>query len=321
MAKMTMAQLRAQYGAPEGQRAEGTFTNNYYPFWNMKTGQRCVIRFLPDRDGNNSRGFMVEKVFHNLTIAGARKSVPCLSMYGDDCPICKISQEYYKAKDEVNGKKYWKKKQYIAQALIIEDPLDADKETGETHAGKVRYITLSYQIYNIIKEAFASEDDPLEGVPYDVEEGYDFIIKKTEQGQYASYATGTKFHSKQRALGEDELVVVEAGMTELKSLLPKSPGLEKVQAMLNADLNGEDYTEEKPAARSNRGSEEEVATPAPARAKPAVKPAALNEDDEPPFEPTKVTKPVAKPVAAAADEDGDVDEMLAAIRARRTASK
>ena len=162
---------------------------------------------------------------------------------------------------EINGKKYWKKKQYIAQVLIVEDTLPADETTGEKHEGQVRYITLGYQLYNIIKEAFASEDDPLEEIPYNFDGGYDFIIKKTEQGNYASYTVGTKFLSKQRSLTEDELAVAEEGMIELSTLLPKNPGLEKVQAMLDADLNGGSYSE-------NGSDEKPAAKPAPAARKP-----------------------------------------------------
>jgi gp32 DNA binding protein like len=314
-----LAALRAQFGDQQQGAPREQFTNKYYPFWNMKAGQRAVIRFLPDKDEGNARGFLVEKVSHNLTINGQKKTVPCLSMYGEDCPICKLSQDYYKVEDKINGKKYWRKKQYIAQALVVEDPLPADGETGQTHKGQVRHIALGYQLYNIIKEAFASEEDPLEGVPYDFSEGYDFIIKKTEQGEYSTYTMGSKFHSKQRALTEEELMVVEEGMIELKSLLPKSPGVEKVRAMLNADLNGEDYQED--SKRSGGDSEEEqeaprrpAAAPRPAPAK-AAKPAV--EDDDPPFEADP--KPVkAAPKAAAAEEgSSDVDAMLAAIRARR----
>lgn len=309
-AKDKLAALKAQFGSQkDGGAGNGNQVNNYYPFWNMKTGQSAKVRFLPDVDESNPRGFLVEKVSHNLTINGQKKTVPCLSMYNEDCPVCKISQDYYKAKDDVNGKKYWRKKQYIAQALIVEDPLPADETTGETHAGKVRYLALGFQIYNIIKEAFASEDDPLEGVPYDFNDGYDFIIKRTDQGQYPSYTTGTKFMSKQRALTEDELAVVEAGMVELSTLLPKNPGFDKVNAQLSADLNGDEY------------EEEGAAKPA---SKPAAKPAA-SDDDDTPFVPAKAAAPAPKPApkADAGDSDGgdEVDDMLAAIRARRAAAK
>lgn len=311
MSKHTLDSLKAAFG---GDNKEGgtreNFTNNYYPFWNMKTGQKAVIRFLPDKDDTNPRGFLVEKVFHNLTINGQKKTVPCLSMYGEECPICKVSQEYYKAKDEVNGKKYWRKKQYIAQALVVEDPLPADQESGNTHTGQVRYFALGYQIYNIIKEAFASEDDPLEAVPYSFHDGYDFIIKKSEKGGYADYSVGTKFLSKQRGLDEEELVSVEEGMTELASLLPKNPGFEKVQAMLNADLTGEDYQDGK--AKSG-GNDEDFVPAKPKASKPAA-------EDDLPFTPSKPTT-TAAPAASASDGDADVDDMLAAIRARRAAGK
>lgn len=313
MTKHTLDSLKAAFG---GENKEGgnreNFTNNYYPFWNMKTGQKAVIRFLPDKDDTNPRGFLVEKVFHNLTINGQKKTVPCLSMYGEECPICKVSQEYYKAKDDANGKKYWRKKQYIAQALVVEDPLPADQETGETHAGKVRYFALGYQIYNIIKEAFASEDEPLEAVPYSFNDGYDFIIKKSEKGGYADYSVGTKFLSRQRGLDEDEFTVVEEGMIDLHTLLPKNPGVEKVQAMLNADLTGEDYQD----GSKKSGDDEYV----PAKPKAPSKPARSGDDDDLPFEPSNKPSAPAAP-AASTDSDADVDDMLAAIRARRAAGK
>lgn len=320
-AKDKLAAIRAQFGEQQSGPRE-TFTNKYYPFWNMKPGQRAVIRFLPDRDAANSRGFLVEKVSHNLVINGQKRTVPCMSMYGEDCPVCKVSQDYYKVNDKINGKKYWRKKQYIAQALVLEDPLPADKDTGLTHQGEVRHIALGYQLYNIIKEAFASEDDPLEASPDDMSEGYDFIIKKTEQGEYSTYTMGTKFHSKQRALTEEELMVAEEGMIELKSLLPKSPGVEKVRAMLNADLNGEDYSDGK-GGDDDGHEDDDVPAPRSAPARPAPKPAAKpapadDEDDMGDY--TPAPKPAAKP-AATEEGSSDVDAMLEQIRARRAARK
>lgn len=286
-AKEKLAALKAQLTQTnEGGGGSGQ-SNNYYPFWNMKNGQRAVVRFLEDRDSNNPRDFLVEKLTHKLEINGKKTQVPCLTMYEQECPICKVSQAYYKAKDEINGKRYWRSRQYLAQALIIDDPLPAD-ENGETHAGKVRFLSLGFQIYNIIKEAFASEDDPLEALPYDYEEGYDFIIKRTENGQYPSYANGTKFHSKQRALTEQEVAAADAGRIVLSTLLPANPGYDKVNAQLQAEQNG--------------GTGEEAAASAPAPSAPSAPAAA----------------PVSTSVSAGSEED--VDAMLASIRARRNGS-
>lgn len=288
--KRTKASLKAAYATPEQNTTQTSgFTNNYYPFWNMKAGEKAIIRFLPDKNEDNPRGFLVEKVFHNLEINGQRRSIPCLSMYGEDCPICKISQAYYKVKDDINGKKYYKNRQNIAQILVVEDPLPADESSGEKHTGKLRYVTLSYQIYNIIKEALSS--DEIDNWPDDYENGYDFIIKKTEQGGYASYAVGTKFANKPRALTETELSVVYESLIDLSTLLPKNLGEEKVQAMLDAEMNGNEYHDENKFVPS---------TPTPVKSKvtPTV---AANDEEE--------------------DEDEevnpDVQEMLEKIRNRR----
>lgn len=325
MKKKSLADLKNLFTGQEQEGTRQSLPNNYYPFWNMSSGQRAIIRFLPDRNENNERGFLVEKVSHTLTINGKVRSVPCLSMYGEDCPICKVSQDFYKADDKVNGKKYWRKKQYIAQALIIEDPLPPDQETGETHVGKVRGITLGYQIYNIIKEAFAG--DELESIPYDFDEGYDFIIKKSDQGDYATYTIGTKFRGSQRALTEEELAAVEEGMIDLSTLLPKNPGVEKVRAMLEAELNGEDYEESAPSNRRSSSDEDDAPWTAPKAApKKAAKPAVADDDEDEDEEEEVVRKPAkqVKPAKVETDDDAastDVDAMLAAIRQRRAASK
>lgn len=300
--KKSLAELKSVYAPATNTNTNGTsYTNNYYPFWNIKSGERAVIRFLPDANENNPRGFLAERVSHSLEINGQRRTIPCLTMYNEECPICKISQAYYKVKDEINGKKYWKSRQYIAQAIIVEDPLPPNEETGEKHTGQVRYVTLGYQIHNIIKDAFGS--DELEYVPYDFENGYDFIIKKSEQGNYSSYAVGTKFANKPRALTEEELSNAYDNMVDLSTLLPKHPGTEKVQAMLDAEMNGVEYVDE--------GS---------TNSKPAIP----QTEDAPVVAKTtsKTTKPVVEPDVDEDDDDSnpDVDDMLAKIRQRRAAA-
>lgn len=294
---LSIDQLRAAFKTDESRQSR---PNNYYPFWNMKEGERAVIRFLPDKDPENPLGFMVEKLMHTLVINGENKSVPCMKMYDEDCPICKVSAAYYKAKDDANGKKYWRKKQHLTQALIVEDPLPADSDSGETHEGKVRFIALGYQLYNIIKEAFESGD--LDEIPFAYEGGCDFIIKKTAQGQYATYAVGSGFARKASDLDEDQVAIAEDQMIELSTLLPNSPELEKVEGMLEAALTGEEY---------DGGTEKEA--PAAKTEKPAKA--------EKPAKKAKVEEPVAEAEEAEKAEDGefdeDVDDMLAQIRARQ----
>lgn len=296
MTTNSLAAMRAAFGDESkrsNENAEPT-NNDMYPFWNMKAGQRCVVRFLPDANTSNPRMFLEEKVTHTLTVNGKPRTVPCLSMYEEDCPICKVSQDYYKAEDKVNGKKYWKKRQYLARVIVVEDPLPANTDTGEKFEGKVCTISLGFQIYNIIKEAFA-DPDVFDAPPQSLTEGYDFIIKKTEQGEYSSYATGTKFSAKQRPLSEEEMGSALDSSVALNTLLPRNPGVDRVTAMLNADLNGGDADQEQPAAR-------------PAKEAPAKQASSAS-----------APAPEASDEAPAGGEPSDVEAMIAAIKARRMA--
>ncbi len=215
--------------------------SNYYRFWDMPMNETAVIRFLPDKNQDNPLGFLQEKLTHTLEINGEKKTIPCLRQYGQDCPICGVSQAYYKKGDKTSGKKFWVSKQHIAQIIVIKDPLLYTE--GETSAtGQYRIIGMGFQLTNIIKDSF--ESDELEEVPYAFEGGYDFIIKKTQQGEYATYAVGTKFKAKPRDLTEEELAVYEAHAVDLSTLLPAEPSLEKVQAMLESALTGKSYEEE-----------------------------------------------------------------------------
>lgn len=265
MSSDALAAFRAQFKQTSGEggnRERGN--NNFYPFWDMKPGERAVVRFIADANKSNPRGFLLEKLTHKLTINGSERTVPCMSMYDEDCPICKVSQGYYKAEDKVLGKRYWRKRQYLAQVLVIEDPLEPNKETGETHQGQVRNMSIGFQLYEIIKEAIASEEDGLEAMPHDVVRGYDFIIKKSTQGEYSTYAMGSKFLSKPRALTDAELTAAEEHAIDLRTLLPKNPSIEKIQSMLNADLNGgsldDDDSGATPPARQERRETAPVTT-------------------------------------------------------------
>jgi hypothetical protein len=305
---LSLDQLRAAFKTPENNNSGNKLPNNYYPFWNMQEGETCTIRFLPDSDADNPLGFMVEKIMHNLVINGERKSVPCLSMYGEDCPICKVSQEYYKADDKENGKRYWKKKQHIAQAIVVEDPLPADKETGENHEGQVRLVSLGFQLFNIIKEAFESGE--LEEIPYSYEGGTDFIIKKTKKGEYAAYDLGSKFARRSSDLSED--VVANLDLFTLKEVLPKHPGREKIEAMLEADLSGGTYEE-----GSTQSSTPAASQSRPTQTKSAPADDAPWEKDEVAAKPTP-TKVETAPVSDD-DDDDEAARIIAQIRARKNA--
>lgn len=278
----TLAELRERFKKPTN-----TGGSQYIPFWDMKTGEQMTVRFLPDQNPDNPLLFVVEKLSHQLEVDGERKTIPCLKMYGrDDCPICKVSQAHFKKKDKDNGLKYWRKKQFIAQVLVQEDPLPPNDE-GETYQGKVRPILLGPKIYDAVK--LAIEDGELDEVPCDYENGTDFVIKKGKQGDFADYSR-SKFARNPSALSSDQIESITSQLIDLSTLLPKMPSLEEVEDLLERHLNGsskpskssaaDDEDEDRPAARRSQ-------TPAPS---------ADDEDD---------------------DDDSDAASILARIRSGR----
>lgn len=292
---LTIEQLRSQFKQDD---KKGSRPNNYYPFWNMKEGETAIVRFLPDTDDDNAMGFMVEKLMHKLHVNGDDKKIPCMKMYGEDCPICKVSAAYYKDGDKDNGKKFWRQKQHVVQALVIDDPLPPGDD-GEKHEGKVRFMTLSYQLFNIIKAAFESGE--LDEIPYAFEDGYNFAIKKTKQGDYATYAVGSNFVRKSTSLTDDEQAIAHDGMVELGTLLPANPGLDKVEAMLEASMTGSSYDEDDDTETTDFKAVKKDKAPAAKKDKVEAKEEAAETD-----------------TGETADKSDEADDILAQIRNRQS---
>jgi len=261
--------------------------NNYFPFWNMKNDEQTVVRFVPDKNEANPHGFLIEKKTHKLTINGQERKIPCLDMYGEKCPICKVSRDYYKVNDEVNGKKYYRSVQYIAQGIVVESPLPV-AEGEESPVGKIRLFAFGPQIYKIIKASFKAGE--LDEVPYDYKHGTDFLIIKDKQGEHANYSL-SKFARRERALDDDTIANLE--LFDLTTILPKNPGLVKVTAMLEAEMNGEAYED----GEGNTNS-------------------AADDGDEPVMAKASVTSNVT-----ASDDDEDGEAILARVKADMAARR
>lgn len=268
----TLAELRERLKKPQNNGGGSQFL----PFWDMKTGEQMTVRFLPDANTDNPLLFVVEKLTHSLEINGERKTVPCRKMYGhDDCPICKVSAAFFKKKDKDNGLKYWRRKQYISQVLVLEDPLPANEE-GKTNVGEVRPVLLGPKIYDAVK--LAIEDNELEEVPCDFENGTDFIIKKGKQGEFADYSR-SKFARNPSALDPETVETVTEKMVDLSTLLPKEPDLDFVNDLLEQAMNGKSGSR----GDDEDGDEDEdeaPARPASSSRRPAPQPADDGDEDE-----------------------------------------
>jgi len=247
--------------------------------------------------------------------------VPCVEMWGEACPILAEVRTWFKDKSlEEMGRKYWKKRSYIFQGFVRENPLSEDK----TPENPIRRFIIGPQIFTIIKGALM--DPELEELPTDVLRGLDFRITKTAKGGFADYNT-SKWARKESALTEAEQAAIEThGLYDLSTFLPKRPGdveLKVIKEMFEASVDGQPYDTERwgqyfrPAGVQAPGGAgvAPVDEDAPA-AKPALKAAApapapadnFDEDDTP---------AAAAPVARPAEGGKNAQDILAMIRSRQ----
>ena len=340
----SLAEIRAKL-AEQQNRSSGNSTgggdNAIYPHWNMQEGKEAVVRFLPDGNTDNTF-FWVERAMIKLPFAGIKGEsdnrnvivqVPCVEMYNDGttCPILSEVRPWFKDKSlEDMGRKYWKKRSYIFQGFVNEDPIGEDS----TPENPIRRFIIGPQIFQIIKGALM--DPELEELPTDYMRGVDFRIKKTSKGGYADYST-SQWSRRERALSDEEKAAVDShGVFNLSDFLPKKPGeveLKVMKEMFEASVDGEAYDMDRwgqyfrPAGVSQRTGDPNKAQSAPAApTAPAAAPAPVAETaPAPEATPAPAAEPVAEapaPATASADS-GDTgkksaDDILNMIRNRQS---
>jgi hypothetical protein len=295
MAKRSLAELTEQFKQKTTEGSGNATWKLFFNFWKADMDTVSVVRFLPDADEENPMGFLVENLAHELVINGKREKVPCLKMYGEDCPICALSQNYYDEKsadhNEQLGKKYYRKKSYIGQVLVMETPIEHDAEQ------LVKLIEFGPAVFKQIQAAFQSGD--LEEAPFELKGGYNFRIKKTKSGEYASYTTSS-FAPKQTDVGDD--VIEKLELFNLADYRTARVTRDVLEAMLVADQTGSTYGDgAKAEAPKNTGlTLNKKATPA----------AAAKADAEP-----------AAEAAAPAASTGAKPSIVETLRARAAAAK
>lgn len=234
MTKRTLAALAEQFKQKTSDTNESADWRKFFPFWKADMDTVSVVRFLPDADEENPMGFLVENHSHELTVNGKREKVPCLKMYGEECPVCQLSQKYYDEKspdhNETLGKKYYRKKSYIGQVLVMETSIPHDQEQ------LVKLIDFGPAVFKAIQAAFQSGD--LEEAPSELKGGYNFRIKKTKSGEYASYTTSS-FAPKASDVGDD--VIEQLNLYDLKEYRTAKMSRDVLEAMLMADQTGAQF--------------------------------------------------------------------------------
>ena len=322
----SLAEIRARLAASETkQGGSGTGGDSgIYPHWNMEEGQSATLRFLPDGNSKNTF-FWQERAMIRLPFNGIKGEmdskqvqvrVPCMEMWQETCPILTEVRTWFKDKSlEEMGRKYWKKRDYIFQGFVRENPLADDKSPENP----IRRFIIGPQIFAVIKSALM--DPELEELPTDALKGLDFRITKTSKGGYADYNT-SKWARKETALSEVEQAAIEQyGLTDLSTFLPKKPTeaeVKVIKEMFEASVDGQSYDPERwgqyfrPAGVSApAGSTNESASTSSAPA-PASAPASTSSFDDEDDAPAVASAPVeAKPSTQKAED------ILAMIRSRQ----
>ena len=321
----TLAEIRAKLQEAQnnqsGNRQSTGGDNAIYPHWNMQEGKEAVVRFLPDGDSNNTF-FWVERAMIKLPFAGIKGEtdsrntivqVPCVEMYNDGttCPILSEVRGWFKDPAlEDMGRKYWKKRSYIFQGFVTEDPLN--EET--TPENPIRRFIIGPQIFQTIKSALM--DPELDELPTDYLRGVDFRIAKTSKGGYADYST-SKWSRNERPLSDEEKAAIDAhGLFNLSDFLPKKPGeveLKVMKEMFEASVDGEAYDMDKFGQYFRPAGMSQATGDPVANATPAPQPVAESAP-APTAEPTPTPAPEAAP---APEANSRAQDILAQIRSRQ----
>ena len=328
----SLAEIRAKLKEQEsrtGGSQSGGGDNAIYPFWNIKEGESATMRFLPDGDDANTF-FWKERLMIKLPFAGVKGQtdsrpvqvqVPCMEMYGEACPVLQEVRPWFKDPSlEDMGRKYWKKRSYVFQGFVTENPLAEDS----TPENPIRRFIIGPQIFQIIKAALMDPD--MEELPTDYTAGVDFRLNKTTKGGYADYSTST-WARRERPLSDAEMNAVNThGLFNMSDFLPKKPdevAVKVIKEMFEASVDGEAYDMDRfgqyfrPAGMSARTGDPQNRTPEASTPAPTSAPEAAT---TPAVETATAPEATPAPAAEAAPETGggEAKDILAMIRARQS---
>ena len=326
----TLAEIRAKLKEQEsrtGGSPSGGGDNAIYPFWNIKEGESATLRFLPDGDDSNTF-FWKERLMIKLPFNGIKGEtdsrpvqvqVPCMEMYGDTCDILNEVRGWFKDPSlEDMGRKYWKKRSYIFQGFVTDNPLSEDT----TPENPVRRFIIGPQIFQIIKAALMDPD--MEELPTDYTAGVDFRLNKTSKGGYADYST-SNWARRERPLTDAEMNAVNThGLFNFSDFLPKKPdevAVKVMKEMFEASVDGEAYDSEKwsnyfrPAGMQARtGDPTKAASP---NATATSQSAPVAQAETPKVDATPKQEEAPKVDEPKAEASGDAADILAMIRQRQ----
>lgn len=258
--KELQAKILEQQAKKERGKTGGNFggDNAVYPFWDPKVipdGSTAIFRFLPDGDETNDY-FWQERLIIKLPFPGVKGQadskpvevqVPSTDMWKPrTCPITAEISPWWKDKSlEDMARKYYRKKSFLFQGFVVSSPTEEESPPENS----IRRFIINPSVFERIKVILLAQD--IETSPIDYDNGLDFYLTKTKQGQYSNYDSsgwvrpGTLGTIKTRSLSDAERTVIETyKLWNLSTFLPKKPDeahLAAMMEMFHASVNEELY--------------------------------------------------------------------------------
>lgn len=240
------AKLKAEEDRKTSYKSNKKTTGQKFPFWDMEFDQTSVVRFLPDKNENNSF-FWVEKQMLELPFTGivGKESkpftlkVPCMKNWGEaDRVLQEISPWFDIPEMKDLASKYWIKREFIYSGFVIENTSGEEEPENP-----IRIFSFKNQIQNIIKSSLSDADFTCDD-PVDFYNGLNFKIKKTKNGPHPTYVNSNWSRST-TALSREQLDAIEKyGLVDLSTFMPAKPSEAQKEAifeMFEASVNGEPY--------------------------------------------------------------------------------
>ncbi len=256
-----LAALRNKVAEKNKSQGEGRQKNyaydKFYPFYKADIGKSITVRYLPDRNEKNPL-FYAEKVYHEIEVNGKKHRFQCHyheSGKTESCPCCLASQDFYARAKEAEkrlgakhpevealkkqGWRFYKRVEYVANIVVIDggevDPNEGIDPESPVYGTDVRILPFRKQIYECIQSGL-TDPELLTAEPHDFEEGHNFMIKVTAQGENKSY-NSSGFRPKPSALDPDltEKVIGELYDLSEVQIVPRFD-VERIQNIVDEAL-------------------------------------------------------------------------------------
>ena len=237
----------------------GGGSNVFYRYKNMGYGQTAIIRFLPASaeiaENEVQPKFWLPKKVIRLRFENPEQAdsevilpIPAMQMY-TNCKtendlvlkqakalfdeadrLAKAGKEEESKQIRAKASYHWHRGETIAQCFVIKSPF-IEQDPPENI---IRLVELNKQIMNVVNATLNSDDEEVKLAywPCHGRKGTNFVIKKSQSGEWPKYDAGSCFSRTTSAWTTDQIEALEKhGLFNLEAFLPQRPGDEEYELL------------------------------------------------------------------------------------------